>query len=348
MNNLTVIVAVYNTMQYLPRCLDSIFNQSYRDFDIFLIDDCSTDDSGKICEEYKEKNSERNVTVLHNNVNLGVSATWEKAVCHVQTEWIYVVDSDDLIHPDLLKWAMEFVMSPMGEKTDILEVGELCLNDKEVEQYSWSNIERPRFMIKCGNLSVKEKAEITGGLGFSKRLLRKNLCLSINYLEYKKKWPRRFFNDGLYSVLLYQKAQVIALLEDIVYIHRMRINSTGRVLDRFDHLRDWIESDEEMYHILRNSGEVEMSIQILGGILNSITKLVYFIDKNHADENEIRKRMLCSFKKYHRCLCKEKKFYKCNSVAQKISWKVFDFSSHLWVKTIGYIYFEHARDICLK
>ena len=195
MNDLTVIVAVYNTAQYLQECLDSIFNQSYKDFDILLVDDCSTDGSAQICEKYKDDYTERNVEVLHNDVNLGVSGTWEKAVCHVKSKWIFVVDSDDLIHPELLKTLMHFIKSPMGERIDIFEVGQIVLNDSEIERYSWKSLESPRFMVKCGNVSVKEKCDINNGLGFSKNLIRRELCFAVDYSKYKERWPRRFFND---------------------------------------------------------------------------------------------------------------------------------------------------------
>lgn len=348
MDDLTVIVAVYNTVQYLQECLDSIFNQSYKDFNILLVDDCSTDGSAEICEKYKENYTERNVEVLHNDVNLGVSGTWEKAVCHVKTKWIFVIDSDDLIHPDLLKTVMSFVKSPIGSIIDILEVGKLVLNDREINKYSWKKLDKPCFMIKCGNISIKEKSDINGGLGFSKNLIKRDLCLAVDYAKYKERWPRRFFNDGLYTVLLYQKAKVIALLEDAVYIHRNRVNSTGRVLDRLDHLKDWLETDEEMYRILRRGGEREMSAQVLHGILNSIIKLIYYIDMNKAEEKEMRDNLEGLFKKYYHLASKEKEFWSEEPIIQRILWKSFSINSHLWVKTFGYMYFEYVRNIRLK
>ena len=58
MNNnpkISIIVPVYNVEQYLPRCIDSILNQSFADFELLLIDDGSTDQSGEICDEYADK-----------------------------------------------------------------------------------------------------------------------------------------------------------------------------------------------------------------------------------------------------------------------------------------------------
>ena len=57
MPEISVIVPVYNTEKYLSRCIDSILNQTYTDFELILVDDGSTDHSGDICEDYARKDS---------------------------------------------------------------------------------------------------------------------------------------------------------------------------------------------------------------------------------------------------------------------------------------------------
>ena len=57
---ISVIVPIYNVEEYLPACIESILNQTYRDLEILLIDDGSTDNSGKICDEYAEKDKRCN------------------------------------------------------------------------------------------------------------------------------------------------------------------------------------------------------------------------------------------------------------------------------------------------
>lgn len=92
MPKISVIVPVYNTEQYLHRCIDSILAQTFTDFELLLIDDGSKDSSGKICDEYAAKDSR--VRVFHKE-NGGVSSARNLGLDNVQGEWITFVDSDD-------------------------------------------------------------------------------------------------------------------------------------------------------------------------------------------------------------------------------------------------------------
>ena len=53
--NVSVVIAVYNVSQYLSRCIESVLQQDFKDFEVILVDDGSTDESGKICDDYAQK-----------------------------------------------------------------------------------------------------------------------------------------------------------------------------------------------------------------------------------------------------------------------------------------------------
>lgn len=101
---ISVIVPVYKVESYLSRCVDSILNQSYHEFELVLVDDGSPDNCGEICEEYAKK--DRRVHVLHRN-NGGLSAARntgiEWALHNSDSEWITFIDSDDWIDPRYLE-----------------------------------------------------------------------------------------------------------------------------------------------------------------------------------------------------------------------------------------------------
>lgn len=96
---ISVIVAVYNAEEYLRRCIDSLLSQTFTDFEILLIDDGSTDNSGAICDDYAER--DERCRVFH-NLNQGIGTTRHFGILHAQGEYTIHVDSDDWVEPDML------------------------------------------------------------------------------------------------------------------------------------------------------------------------------------------------------------------------------------------------------
>ena len=94
---ISVIVPVYNVEEYLPKCLESIINQTYKNLEIILVDDGSTDNSGIICEDYAEK--DKRIKVVH-QTNLGISAARNAGLDLCSGDYITFVDSDDYIECD--------------------------------------------------------------------------------------------------------------------------------------------------------------------------------------------------------------------------------------------------------
>lgn len=103
---ITVIVPVYNVEKYLSRCVDSIINQTYKNLEIILVDDGSTDSSPEICDFYAKKDSR--VNVIHKQ-NGGVSSARNIAIRQANGEFIHFVDSDDWIETDIYEKILPFL-----------------------------------------------------------------------------------------------------------------------------------------------------------------------------------------------------------------------------------------------
>lgn len=100
---ISVIIPIYNVELYLRQCLDSIVNQTYRNLEIILIDDGSSDNCGKICDEYAEKDSR--VIVIHKE-NGGLSAARNDGLACATGKWISFIDSDDWCELNLYEQAV--------------------------------------------------------------------------------------------------------------------------------------------------------------------------------------------------------------------------------------------------
>ncbi len=101
----SIIIPVYNVEHFLNKCLESVINQTYKNTEIIIVDDCSIDNSGKICDEFKEKYKE--ITLIHNENNEGVSYGRNKGIELSTGEYILFVDGDDYIDTTLVEKAVE-------------------------------------------------------------------------------------------------------------------------------------------------------------------------------------------------------------------------------------------------
>lgn len=100
---ITVIVPVYNVEKYLEKCVDSILNQTYKNLEVVLVDDGSTDNSGNLCEDIKKRDGR--IKVIHKE-NGGLSDARNYGINAARGKYIGFIDSDDYIEPDMFESLM--------------------------------------------------------------------------------------------------------------------------------------------------------------------------------------------------------------------------------------------------
>ena len=158
---LSIIVPVYNTSRYLNKCVDSLLQQTYTDIEIILVNDGSTDDSGKICDEYSKKDSR--VKIIHKN-NGGLISAWVEGTKQCHGEYVGYVDSDDWVENTYFEKLMRPIklyncdvsicgFTVMGKNKNIVDPA-LCAegiyNGESIEQlkqnyYNGYNIQNSRW-----------------------------------------------------------------------------------------------------------------------------------------------------------------------------------------------------------
>lgn len=137
----SVIVPVYNVEKYLPACIESVINQTYSEWELLLVDDGSTDNSGKICDEYAQK--DKRIKVFHKESG-GVSSARNFGIDKAKGEYIAFLDADDYVDADLYEKALKSIGSndmiffnySMDENQKIYKVHQatlkkLCENPKD-------------------------------------------------------------------------------------------------------------------------------------------------------------------------------------------------------------------------
>lgn len=102
----SIIVPVYDIEEYLVECIESILAQTWKHFEIILVDDGSTDSSGKMCDEYAEKYNR--IFVIHKK-NGGLSSARNAGIDVARGNYLAFIDSDDVVHPDYLRELVNIV-----------------------------------------------------------------------------------------------------------------------------------------------------------------------------------------------------------------------------------------------
>lgn len=108
MDKISIVVPVYNAVRYLEETINSILGQTYENWELLLIDDCSKDDSAKIC--YKFQKNDVRIRFLRNEQNIGSAATRNKGIKCASGKYIAFVDSDDTIEPNYLECLYQVII----------------------------------------------------------------------------------------------------------------------------------------------------------------------------------------------------------------------------------------------
>lgn len=125
---ISVVVPVYNVEKYLPKCLDSIANQTYHNLEIILVDDGSTDSSGRICDEYAVKDFR--AKVIHQS-NKGLWAARNAGQDVARGKFLFFPDADDYFHYDMLRLMYGAVTRDEGYDVAIVDMKKTTRDDED-------------------------------------------------------------------------------------------------------------------------------------------------------------------------------------------------------------------------
>lgn len=113
---ISVIIPCYQAAAYIEKALRALEQQTFRDFDVILVDDCSADNTAEVIRTFAESSSLK-ITLLRNEVNSGPGASRNRAIAHSQAEFLCFCDSDDWYEPDYL---MQMYQKSQTENADIV------------------------------------------------------------------------------------------------------------------------------------------------------------------------------------------------------------------------------------
>ena len=273
----SIVVPVYNVEKYLEDCVDSILRQTYENLEIVLVDDGSTDGSGKICDDLQKKSNR--IIVIHKK-NGGLSDARNCGIDNAHGKYICIIDSDDLVSEDYI----EIMKKNISESVKITACGychyydsgrKVKINFDNICHY-YKGIEAQKYLNVIGFFNVST----------CNKLFEKSLFDEIRFPVGKKS------EDWYVMYKLIEKAGGIYYNSDIKYLYRQRSGSITKSIVVNDAAIDAAQ-EVYQYYIKQNWKEVvPYAAQSLAfaniGVYNA-----YLCGQNNKKlMNEIRKNVI--------------------------------------------------------
>lgn len=207
----SIIIPIYNVQNYLEECLESVVRQSYKNLEIILIDDGSTDNSGKIADQYA-KNDKR-IKVVHKK-NEGVSIARNVGIDMATGEYVCFADADDCLMEDYVEYLLKLILA---NNSDIALTKEMftTFHRKQVKEDMIENYsaEKTTYEILIYNIPIGVYCKM-----FRRTFLNKN---KIRFL------PNIFIGEGFnFNTMAFQRANNVAIGHKKIYFYR-RNNPTS-------------------------------------------------------------------------------------------------------------------------
>ena len=228
---ITVIVPVYNILEYLPRCVHSITAQTYQNLEILLIDDGSDDGTGELCDSLAEEDDR--IRVLHKE-NGGSSSARNLGLQHAVGEYVGFVDSDDYIEPDMYEQLLAAI------KEHAVKVAQIARDEIDDQGVLLPNICEPPKEPKVWESRdfLRELLLHRGDCSFCTKLLKRELFQEDRFPEGKL---NEDFN--LLVRMLPRIGRLVSLPEQGYHVF-YRIGSNSRKADRENFSRVYADSVE--------------------------------------------------------------------------------------------------------
>ena len=247
---ISVVIPVYNVEKYLAECVDSVLNQTYTNYEIILVDDGATDSSGRMCDEYAQKDPR--IRVIHQK-NGGLSAARNTGLEVAKGDYVYFLDSDDYIEACTL----EHLMARANEEhADVVFFdGFVFFDECEEDDTTSRYIRKAQYQTQNGRellvqlLCNEEYRTAVPLMMFRRAFLLENHLWFENGIIHE---------DELFTFLVFNADGRVAHCQEQLYARRVRpasIMTSSGALRRYDSMLCIYMVLSEMYRKGSASGE---------------------------------------------------------------------------------------------
>lgn len=296
---ISVIIPAYNVEKYLGECLDSVINQTYGNLEIIVVDDGSTDNTPKICDEYAKK--DRRIKVIHKE-NAGAGAARNTALDACSGKYIAFVDSDDtidreyfeILHKEIVENNVDFV------KTDYIKYRSGIIEKEETNNFKYKRKHYNNYKFLKNFYSLGHRHE--GAVFLHGKLYKKSLWNNTRVSTARKG------EDELTMFKVIYKAKSILEIDNKMYNYRRipgTLSSDWRRKPRF-YMEEFLEEELKFFE---EKNEKEIALLVVNRLLREYRHNYSFHTKETKKSGE---KFVELFNKYKESIENEsyKKFYK--------------------------------------
>lgn len=316
MPEISIIVPVYNVEAYLEECITSILDQTFKDFELILVDDSSTDRSGDICDQFAKIDSR--IKVIHQKCG-GASCARNLGLDNANGNYIGFVDSDDYIHPQMYEILYENIIN---NDVNMVICNYKKVLEKEKFYREYKKMDNIKFYTNIEALEYFLSEEGYKYIPPWNKLYSKEIFYDLRFEEGKT------CEDQIISPKLIYKSKNIIMIQEVLYFYRRRLGSVSN--NGFD------EKRLDLVHA--NWDNVMFFNKIQSPLKNKIEqKYVYYLfeyyfkgRESFGKKNKNLVYMRKEFLKIFPLLFANKQFSK----KEKISWILFLISPYLYKKIL--------------
>jgi glycosyltransferase involved in cell wall biosynthesis len=233
---ISVIIPIYNVAQYLSQCVDSVLSQSYQDLEIILVDDGSTDECPKICDDYQQKDVR--IRVVHKE-NGGLSDARNAGMKKATGEWTLFVDSDDWIDQEAIAKLYQFAID---NRCDIVQGGLFYAYQDHLLYRQATKVEQKRTVLERDDamreLIINDRVKNFAWGKLYKADLIRDLFFPVG----------KYFEDCFWQHLVMDRIARYGIIDEPLYYYRQRNDSiSGMPSNR---LNDLLEGNKERLNFI--------------------------------------------------------------------------------------------------
>ena len=235
-DKISIIMPVYNVEKYLTRCLESVINQTYKNLQIILVDDGSTDKSGLICDTYAK--SDERIVVIH-QANQGAGAAKNAGLEAVEGDYFLLIDSDDYIELDMCEKMLNAMKKYSADIVQCL-FKRIYVNKEYSTDYCFNSDKNVR--------SLSNKRFLFEMIYDWKYTVFWNKLFKASLIDKSIRFPTgRKIDDEYFTYKLVCNAKKVININDMFYNYRMRTSSVMNESSQSKLIYDRLDSFIERY-----------------------------------------------------------------------------------------------------